>query len=69
MFCKNCGKPIDPNAAVCLSCGVTVGKGNKYCANCGAQPDPLASVCVKCGHSIRHQYDTEKSVLYRMWKM
>ena len=54
MYCKNCGSQIaGNNAAVCLTCGVEVGKGNKFCANCGAQPDPLASVCVVCGQSLK----------------
>ena len=36
MFCKNCGQQIDPNAAVCIHCGVAKNVGNKFCANCGA---------------------------------
>ena len=27
MFCRNCGKPIDPNAAVCINCGFSNGTG------------------------------------------
>ncbi|MGL5382935.1 MAG: hypothetical protein ACRC17_10575 [Culicoidibacterales bacterium] len=27
MFCKNCGKEIDDQAAVCVHCGVATGKG------------------------------------------
>ncbi|MDE5721624.1 MAG: DUF4190 domain-containing protein [Clostridia bacterium] len=26
MFCRNCGKEIDDNAAVCIHCGVATGK-------------------------------------------
>lgn len=25
MYCKNCGKQIDPNAAICVGCGVATG--------------------------------------------
>lgn len=35
MFCRNCGKPIDPNAAVCINCGFSNGTGDNYCPNCG----------------------------------
>ena len=53
MYCKNCGAPIEENAAVCLKCGVLAGDGNRFCANCGAEPDPLAVVCVKCGNALK----------------
>ena len=33
MFCRNCGNPMDPNAAVCVKCGVPVGSGVNFC--CG----------------------------------
>ncbi|MGN0182227.1 MAG: NINE protein [Candidatus Ornithomonoglobus sp.] len=49
MFCKNCGKEIDPNAAVCINCGVKVGDGVNFCQNCGANTIPNAMVCTKCG--------------------
>ena len=35
MFCRNCGNPMDPNAAVCVKCGVPVGSGVNFCPNCG----------------------------------
>ncbi|MCH5209493.1 MAG: TM2 domain-containing protein [Oscillospiraceae bacterium] len=49
MFCKNCGNQIDPNAAVCVKCGVGAGQGFNFCPNCGANTVPNAAVCVKCG--------------------
>lgn len=52
MYCRNCGAVIEEHAAVCLSCGVQAGVGNKFCHQCGAQPDPLAVVCVKCGVAL-----------------
>ena len=58
MFCKNCGKEVGQNAAVCLSCGVACGQGNNYCANCGAQVNPMAAVCVTCGSPIAHPINT-----------
>jgi TM2 domain-containing membrane protein YozV len=48
MYCKNCGNPIDPNAAVCLNCGVAKGTGISYCANCGQPVASGAAVCTTC---------------------
>ncbi len=53
MYCKNCGKEVNALASVCVSCGVSVGKGNSYCADCGAQLDPYATVCGKCNKAIQ----------------
>ena len=61
MYCRNCGAKIEENTAVCLSCGVKAGDGNKYCPNCGAEPDPLAVICVKCGVSLEQQSNTKKA--------
>ncbi|MCH5191894.1 MAG: TM2 domain-containing protein [Oscillospiraceae bacterium] len=52
MYCKNCGQPLAPNAAVCLNCGVAVGTGTSYCQNCGAQTVPGAVICTNCGVSV-----------------
>ena len=49
MYCKNCGNPMDPNAAVCLNCGCAKGTGLSYCANCGQPVAPGAAVCTNCG--------------------
>ncbi len=49
MYCRNCGNQMDPNAAVCVKCGVPTGIGNSFCPNCGEPSDPNAAVCVKCG--------------------
>lgn len=49
MYCKNCGNELTPNAAVCLKCGVAVGKGNSYCQNCGNSVMKAAAVCTQCG--------------------
>lgn len=54
MFCKNCGKEVDPNAAVCVSCGTAIGQGTQYCANCGAELAPGAAVCMSCGYAAQH---------------
>ena len=52
MFCKNCGKEVANNAAVCLSCGVATGQGNSFCPNCGAPTNPNAAICTACGVAI-----------------
>ncbi len=49
MFCRNCGNQMDPNAAVCVKCGVPTGHGGNFCPNCGEPCAPGAAVCVKCG--------------------
>lgn len=49
MYCKNCGNPMDPNAAVCVRCGCARGTGNTYCPNCGASTLPGAAACTNCG--------------------
>lgn len=65
MFCKNCGKPIDEGAAICVNCGFQKGAGMNYCQHCGEQIAPGAVVCMKCGFAIQQQpvYDpaTQKS--------
>ena len=49
MYCKNCGAPMDANAAVCTKCGVAAGNGSTYCPNCGQTTDAHASVCSPAG--------------------
>ncbi len=49
MYCKNCGNEVNPNAAVCLNCGVMVGDGTAHCHNCGNSVPAGASICTKCG--------------------
>ncbi len=53
MFCKNCGKEMNDNQAICLECGVKVGEGNAFCANCGNAVAPEAEVCLNCGVAIK----------------
>lgn len=53
MFCKNCGKEIDPQALICISCGYKSGDGEKYCAHCGNAIEPGAEVCLSCGFATR----------------
>ena len=52
MFCKNCGKPMNENQAICLECGVKAGEGNHFCANCGQPIAPNAAVCTQCGVAV-----------------
>ena len=52
MFCRNCGKEIANNAAVCVNCGVAVGQGASFCNNCGAGTAPNAAVCTQCGVAL-----------------
>ena len=52
MYCKNCGNPMDPNAAICVRCGCAKGTGTSYCANCGQPTAPGAAVCTTCGYAM-----------------
>jgi TM2 domain-containing membrane protein YozV len=40
---------MQPQAVVCVACGVPSGTGAKFCQNCGADTNLNADVCVKCG--------------------
>lgn len=51
MYCKNCGNPMDVNAAVCVKCGCAKGTGLSYCHNCGHPMAPGAAFCTACGAS------------------
>lgn len=57
MYCKNCGKQLDANAAVCTQCGFASGTGVNYCQNCGAQVTPGQAFCVGCGASLNSVYN------------
>lgn len=52
MFCKNCGAPMDANAAVCIKCGCSKGTGSSFCPNCGQATAPGAAVCLNCGVAL-----------------
>ncbi|MBI3194962.1 MAG: zinc-ribbon domain-containing protein, partial [Ignavibacteriae bacterium] len=49
MFCRNCGKEINPQAVVCISCGAGLNSGKRFCQYCGGETNPLAEICTKCG--------------------
>ena len=52
MYCKNCGNPVEPGAASCMTCGAYVGQGSNYCGNCGNPVQPGAAVCMNCGFAL-----------------
>lgn len=54
MFCRNCGSPIDANAAVCVKCGFYNGVGENFCPNCGNPTNVGMPYCTMCGASL-HQ--------------
>lgn len=54
MYCKNCGKKMNDNQAICLKCGVKTGDGKKYCQNCGKEVLENAVVCLNCGVAIKN---------------
>ena len=52
MYCRNCGKEIDPKAYVCVHCGVQAGVGRNFCGNCGQAVAPEQMACIHCGAAI-----------------
>ena len=62
MYCRNCGNVMNDQAAICVACGVPVGKGNNYCQMCGDITNSLAQVCMKCGVNL-HVLGQQKSKL------
>lgn len=53
-YCKQCGRPLAPGAAVCVGCGVPVGSGAGFCPNCGQPANPMAVICVHCGSNLNN---------------
>lgn len=49
MYCRNCGKDVNPQAMICTNCGAPPLKGASFCQHCGTETNPLAELCVKCG--------------------
>lgn len=43
---------MNDNQAICLKCGVAVGKGKSFCQNCGATVNEDAAVCTNCGCKV-----------------
>ncbi len=62
MYCRNCGNVMNDQAAICVACGVPVGKGNNYCPLCGDMTNSMAQVCMKCGVNL-NAYGQQKSKL------
>jgi TM2 domain-containing membrane protein YozV len=52
MYCRNCGNEITPGAVICVGCGLSVGRGNRFCQNCKAETNPAAELCRVCGHRL-----------------
>lgn len=51
-YCKHCGQPIDPEAVVCVRCGVAANQGTAFCRNCGQPVTPGATFCTQCGAAM-----------------
>lgn len=45
---------MDPNAVVCIHCGVAKGTGDKFCPNCGTAAGAQAAFCMQCGASLNN---------------
>lgn len=53
MFCRNCGSQMDPQAVVCVKCGVPKGVGTSFCPSCGSTTTPEAVICTTCGVALQ----------------
>lgn len=53
MYCRNCGKEVNPQAVACPSCGVPPRLEKKYCPNCATETQPNQVMCTKCGVSLQ----------------
>jgi len=53
MYCRNCGKEVDPQAVACPGCGVPPRLERKFCNNCGASTESNQVLCTKCGVSLK----------------
>lgn len=62
MYCRNCGNGLNDQAAICVTCGVPVGRGNNYCPQCGDTTNSMAQICMKCGINV-NSYGQQKSKL------
>ena len=60
MYCTNCGAEMDPNASICVKCGVNKGKVKKYCAHCGKPVSEEQDVCINCGTQLSNRIDISK---------
>ena len=48
-YCRHCGRPVAPQAGICLTCGRPPWEGTRFCQACGTELPPLATACTKCG--------------------
>lgn len=60
MYCTNCGAEMDPNASICVKCGVNKGKIKKYCSHCGKPVSEEQDVCTNCGAQLSNRIDISK---------
>lgn len=61
MYCRNCGKELDANAAVCTGCGVAKGTGTSFCQNCGKPTQAGQAICTSCGFSLDNASASKKA--------
>jgi hypothetical protein len=52
LFCRNCGKPVNPAAIACLSCGAPPQSQTNFCWHCGKPTSAVQIICVLCGVSL-----------------
>jgi TM2 domain-containing membrane protein YozV len=52
MFCRTCGKDVNPGAVACIGCGVPPLVGKKFCQACGVKTMPEQVLCTQCGVSL-----------------
>lgn len=54
-FCKQCGAELHEEQAICVKCGVVVGKGSGHCYYCGTPVNEEQDFCLNCGVSLKEK--------------
>lgn len=52
-FCRQCGAELHEQQAICVKCGVAVGKGNGHCYYCGNAVSEEQEFCLNCGVALK----------------
>lgn len=53
MFCRSCGKEVNPKAIACPGCGVPPLECHAHCQECGAATTEQQVMCTACGCKLR----------------
>jgi predicted nucleic acid-binding Zn ribbon protein len=66
MFCRNCGNEVNPNADICIKCGVKPFREKNFCPECGAQTKSNQEICIHCGISLKSHERYKQNSIFMM---